>query len=179
MQPGRMRPTSNWRSWRHAAGAGRRRWTWPTRSLERNWRRHQARHLKIAILRRLGRVSQAAAEIQLALSLDRMEFGALWESNLLDGDPQFEQLAGGNAEILMAIALDYAHAGMWDEALALLDAIVTASPLRDYYRGWIYAQSGQREAAQAAFVAGRSPASRSLFSQPARRCAGIAGGNTR
>ena len=133
-----------------------------TRSLERNWRRHQARHLKIAILRRLRRVSQAAAEVQLALSLDRMEFGALWESNLLDGNPQFEQLAGGNAEIVMAIALDYAHAGMWAEALALLDAIVTAPPLRDDYRGWIYAQSGRREAAQAAFVAAAA--------QPAALC---------
>jgi tetratricopeptide (TPR) repeat protein len=123
-----------------------------TRALERNWRRHQARHLKTAILRRLGRVHEAAAEIQLALSLDRMEFGALWESSLLDGDPQFRQLAGDNAEIFMATALDYAHAGLWAEALAMLNAVVTTSPLRDYYRGWVYSQSGQREAAQGAFA---------------------------
>ncbi|MFN8466888.1 MAG: DUF5107 domain-containing protein [Caldilineaceae bacterium] len=121
------------------------------RSLERNWRRHQARQLKIAILRRLGRTAEAAAEIITALDLDPMEFGALWESHLLDGDPRFEQLAGDSGTIHMAIALDYAHAGLWAEALALLDA-APASPLRDYYRGWIFAQSGQREAAAAAFA---------------------------
>ena len=80
-----------------------------------------------------------------------MEFGALWESHLLDGDPRFEQLAGDSGTIHMAVALDYAHAGLWAEALALLDA-APASPLRDYYRGWIFAQSGQREAAAAAFA---------------------------
>ncbi len=129
------------------------------RSLERNWRRHQARHLKIALLRRLARGAEARAEIDLALALDRMEFGALWERSLLDGDPLFGKLAGDNGNIYLETALDYAHAGLWEEALGLLDAAPSNSPLRDYYRGWLHSQAGRHDAAQAAYAqaAGLSP----------------------
>jgi tetratricopeptide (TPR) repeat protein len=122
-----------------------------TRALERNWRRHQARHLKIALLRRLGRPEAAAAEIDLALSLDRMEFGAIWERNRLD----FAQFAAGNPQVYAAIALDYAAAGLWTDAIALLDAYAEtgdSSPAHAYYLAYFHTQAGHRPAAQAAFA---------------------------
>ena len=84
-----------------------------TRSLERNWRRHQARQLKIALLRRLGRRAEAAGEIKVALDLDRMEFGALWERELLglEGEAAALRLSGRQGRNFLAIALDYAQAG--------------------------------------------------------------------
>src|SRR5215207_143856 len=55
------------------------------RALTRNARHHQARHLKIALLRRLGRIQAARAAADQSLALDRMEYGALWELQLLEG----------------------------------------------------------------------------------------------
>jgi tetratricopeptide (TPR) repeat protein len=82
-----------------------------------------------------------------------MEFGALWESYLLDGDPRFARWAGESEAIYLSIALDYAHGGLWDEALQLLSAVTTGNPLRLYYCGWILQRAGRREEAQAAFAA--------------------------
>jgi tetratricopeptide (TPR) repeat protein len=65
-------------------------------ALHGNGAHHKARHLKIAILRRLGRKDQALAEARLSLSLDRMEYGTRWEFSLLAGDESFVKLAGKN-----------------------------------------------------------------------------------
>ncbi len=120
------------------------------RSLMRNDRHHKARHLKIALLRRLGRTGAALAEADASLALDRMEYGALRERHLLAGDPDFERLVRPDAGTYVELALDYAHAGLFDDALALLDSAPRRDPLLKYTQGWIYLQAGERDAARRA-----------------------------
>ena len=56
-------------------------------ALRRNWSHHKARHLKIALLRRLGHNDQALEEAARALELDAMDIGVMWEQRLLGGVP--------------------------------------------------------------------------------------------
>lgn len=128
------------------------------RSLHGNWTHHKARHLKIALLRRLGRHDQALAEVKIALDLDRMEYGALYEQDCLTGGSEFVALARDAANTAVELALDYAHFGFFSEAELLLRS---AEPLLDhttgypdpmvlYYRSWVQVQAGDIAAAQTA-----------------------------
>jgi tetratricopeptide (TPR) repeat protein len=92
------------------------------RSLSRNGRHHKARHLKITLLRRLGQLEAARRESDLSLELDAMEYGALWERFLLDGDTTFEKVVRPDPVTYIELALDYIHAGLFGEALDLLSA---------------------------------------------------------
>ncbi|NWG19837.1 MAG: DUF5107 domain-containing protein [Chloroflexi bacterium] len=122
-----------------------------TRALERNWRHHQARHLNIALLRRSGRTDEALRETLVALDLDRMEYGALWERRLLCDDPSFDQLARAVTQTPVAIALDYAHAGLYTEALDLLHQAPPTDQMTRYFTGWIHVLAGDETAALASF----------------------------
>ena len=86
------------------------------RALAANWHNHQARHLKIACLRNLGRRDEAKQECALGLRLDRLNYGAAFERMYLHSDLGFRELMRGNAQTYIEIALDYAHAGLWPEA---------------------------------------------------------------
>ena len=150
-----MPPTSSWRSWRPAttlgggAGAGH-------AVARTQLAAAPGAPAQIRAAAAVGRRAEAAGEIKVALDLDRMEFGALWERELLgvEGEalPGFAALAGGNAEIFLAISLDYAHAGMWTRGHWHCWMRPPVSPARTHYRGWSFAQSGQRAAAAAAFA---------------------------
>jgi tetratricopeptide (TPR) repeat protein len=135
------------------------------RALQRGWANHQARQLKIALLRRLGREEQARAEIELALRLDRCEYGALWEKFLLERDPAFSQLVRPDPFTYSALALDYAEAGLYAEAADLLSRALARdggdgdhagacepATLAYYYLGWVYAQAGDEARAAQAFA---------------------------
>jgi len=125
------------------------------RALDRNARHHQARHLKIALLRRLGQADAARAAIDESLALDRMEYGALWEWRLLDDSPprpsQREQGSEGEGHSAnIELALDYAHAGLFADAAALLET-AESDPLAVYTLGWVYLQAGESDQARHAF----------------------------
>lgn len=70
-------------------------------------------------MRRLGRPEEALATIAHSLSLDCVDFGALYERYLLTGDPFFRALMRDNVHSYTQIALDYMHAGCFTEAIAL------------------------------------------------------------
>jgi tetratricopeptide (TPR) repeat protein len=122
------------------------------RALSRNARHHQARHLKIALLRRLGRAAAARAAADESLALDHMEYGALWERGLLAGAAAGEQLPSlseasqSNAATYVELALDYAHAGLFAEAATLLMA-AGSDPLASYTLGWVHLQAGDHDQA--------------------------------
>ena len=122
------------------------------RSLNRNWRHHQARHLKIALLRRLGRQTDALAEIEISLSLDPMEPGALWELSLLEDRPDFINTFQAVPQTRIALALDYAHAGFYEDACQLLQTLDKPDPMAAYTLGWLVSRSGQPTAARDAFA---------------------------
>lgn len=122
-------------------------------ALQRNAGHHRARHLKIALLRRAGYITAARDEIARALQADRMEIGALWEDYLTTGEPAFERLMGGKAQNYGALALDYAAAGMYEEALGVLEQFPGRDLLLEYYRAWFLERSGQAQTAAAAYAA--------------------------
>ena len=126
------------------------------RSLARNTGHHKARHLKIAILHQLGRTDDAAQEAEASLQTDRLDFGALIELQWLNADPTFRELAGDDAQTCIEIALDYAHAGMFEDAIALLEQTPLSDPLVRYYAGWVHQQNGDLAAADTAFQAAAS-----------------------
>jgi tetratricopeptide (TPR) repeat protein len=120
------------------------------RSLECNKRNHRGRHLRIALLRRLGKIDEARDEAKRALEIDPIEYGALWERLLLDGDPGFEEIVRRDAEVHIDLALDYAHAGLFEDAIALLER-VASDTMAAYTLGWVLAQAGQAQAARSMF----------------------------
>ena len=120
------------------------------RSLHRNWTHHKARHLKIALLRRLDRLAEATREIELALELDRMEYGAQWERYQLQHHAGPHPLPA-NPNTYTELALDYLGAGLWPEAVELLTAVPGNDPLAGYYLGWCHHLSGDQVAAVAAY----------------------------
>ena len=121
------------------------------RSLSRNQRHHQARHLKIALLRHLGQVETALNETALSLELDRMEYGALWERFLLNRDLTFEHIVPAGSAARLELALDYTHAGLFDDAVKLLEPLATWEPLAAYTLAWVLTQMEQNQAASSMF----------------------------
>jgi tetratricopeptide (TPR) repeat protein len=140
------------------------------RSLARNADHHRARHLKIAILRRLGRAKEARAEARNTLARDPLELGALNEQRLLGGPDEFRLRLCGNVSTAVEVALDYAQAGLFDEAIALLEEAAGPQPARrprsaereacpahpmvHYYLGWVLLQKDDSAAARRAFARG-------------------------
>lgn len=122
------------------------------KALVKNRHHHRARHLKIAILRRLDRAEEAVAEANLSLELDAVEHGARYERNLLMEDPEFDRLIGGRVHTYIELALDYGHAGFYSEAVGLLNEAPDADPMVRYYAGWFELQRGNHEAAHDLFA---------------------------
>lgn len=118
------------------------------RSLERNSNHHKARHLQLVLLRGLEREIEAQREIETALALDPLNFGALYERRLWRKDGEFERLIANNPQNYVEVALDYAYAGRFREADALLREAPGNDPLAKYYRGWIKLQEKDVQAAK-------------------------------
>lgn len=121
------------------------------RSLDRNRRHAKARALQVAILRHLGRTEAALAEAEALLRQDRLDFGAMVERKWLAGDEQYRAAMRDNVHSYIEIALDYAHAGLFEEALALLREASATDPMVNYFEGWILSQAGDDDGALSAF----------------------------
>ena len=136
------------------------------KSILRNYNSHSARHLKTMILRKLGRIDAAQSLIQDSLAIDKFNFGCLFEQYLLtrstndlisanDVLKEFQNLIRNDFNNFLEYAIDYMHAGMYDEALELLSVheadnkIIT--PLLHYYKGWLYAQLNAENHARDSF----------------------------
>ena len=129
------------------------------RSLQRNGRHFQSRHLRIAILRNVGSIQEARQEIELSLSMDSLEYGASWEQFLISGQGSPEPANLSDVETRIALALDYAHAGFFAEAAQLLQKPAINSPMAAYTLAWILEQFIQPENAKMMYAqaAGLSP----------------------
>lgn len=136
------------------------------RSLIRNARNYKARHLKTAMLRKLGRAADAAACARETLKLDVADFGAFYELSLAHealGEQEeaaawlkgFGELLRGEPKNYLELASDYAGAGLYEEAVnVLLLADASRNPLVSYTLGYLYARLGQQEASQSHLAAG-------------------------
>ncbi|WP_119072762.1 DUF5107 domain-containing protein [Aggregatilinea lenta] len=121
-------------------------------ALDTNAHFQQARHLKMAVLRRLDRREDLFAEIERSLSLDRLDFGAWYERYLLAGDTTYRDLMRGYVHNYIELSLDYAHAGLLDDAIRVLDEAPLTDPMVRYYQGWVYIQAGDTQAAARCFA---------------------------
>lgn len=129
------------------------------KSLLRNWSNHRARHLKVAILRRLGRTAEAAALIAESLCMDKFNFGVMYERYLISGlaadRDVMLQLMRRDSHNYQEIAWDYFNAGLYSEAIGILECAVSyctsVSPMVYYIQGLCHASLQDAPKAVAAF----------------------------
>jgi tetratricopeptide (TPR) repeat protein len=132
------------------------------RALRVNADNLRARDLRVLVLRRLGRADEAEAQLRSTLALDPLD----WWAHDLAG----ERLSC-DMQVRFDLALDYARAGFFAEALAVLrtaepEAGSGTAPLRHYYLGWLLSQLGDRADARVHFAAAAKAAPDYCF--PAR-----------
>lgn len=132
------------------------------KSLIRNYHSHTARHLKVALLRNNGNLTEALSLIEESIKIDPFNYGCLFEAYLIHQEIDKKEIAAGmlkkllglmrNAENnFLELSLDYASAGLHEEAMNVLIIFAaenkTCSPLVYYYQGWFSGQMGNKEMA--------------------------------
>ena len=128
------------------------------KSLIKNYLSHSARHVKTFILRKLNKTSKAEALIEESLELDPFNFGCLFEKFILLHDKKSEianevllnlkTITRNCANNFIEYAIDYAHAGLYEEATQLLSiykADNDQNTLVEYYLGWFACKSGKQK----------------------------------
>ncbi len=145
------------------------------RSLIRNSRNYKARHLKGALLRKLGRAAEALAWAEETLRLDVADFGAGYEqaqaleqlgrqAEAAEASEKLVQLMRNDAHNYMSLASDYAGCGLNEEAKAVIGILTegessgAAYPMLHYTLAYIYEQEGNTAAAAASRKNGREAA---------------------
>jgi tetratricopeptide (TPR) repeat protein len=171
---------STWNdAWQHAGylnlarlASQRRQWddalVFIDKSLIKNGHSHTARHLKVCILRKLGKTCDSVDLILDSLKIDPFNFGCLFERYLLliygkkaEASEVLEELyrTSRNWEHnFIEYAIDYSHAGMYDEALQFLlvhnSRAGKIQPMIFYYMGWFAYNMGHKEQAISYFKKG-------------------------
>lgn len=129
------------------------------RSLVRNWHNHKARQLKASILRKLGRKEEALALIEESLKIDGFNMGCRFEQYLLTQDEnllaEMQHLMRRRSHSYIEYTLDFAMAGLYDEAIQLLECHTKECddiyPMVHYALGYFHAKKGDNAAAQACY----------------------------
>lgn len=117
----------------------------------------KARQLKASILRKLDKTTDAEKLIEESLALDKFNFGVLFEKCLLKADRfskpvSFEEmttLLRANIHTYIEFALDFALAGLFEEAIKLISIGIeeqkdhSVFPMAFYYKAWFEAQNGR------------------------------------
>ena len=117
------------------------------RVLVRNAHHHQARHLRVLALRRLDRPNDARNEAEAALALDPFNAGALLELERLGAQANAARALGDKPFSHIQVVLDYAHAGAFSEALALLEHAPRLDPMVHFFAAWFEHLRGDDTAA--------------------------------
>ncbi len=116
------------------------------RALRSNTENLRARNLRVIVLRKVGKQNEAAALLKNNLALDPLDW---WARHLNHEEPKCD------LQTQLDIAHDYARAGLFDEAIALLNgATATATDLPDqswgalplvhYTLGWLEQKRGNQ-----------------------------------
>lgn len=130
------------------------------KSLIKNYHSHSVRHAKTFVLRKLERFGDSLAVAAESLEIDPFNFGCHFENYLLFSYIGKEEKALESVAFLKTLsrnwehnfieyAFDYANAGLWDEAINLLQLQVGATtepyPMLFYYLGYFSSRSGLAE----------------------------------
>lgn len=134
-------------------------------SIDRNARNNKAWVLKAAILRKQHQWDEAIAVSKEAIKRDRFNLGAYFELSksysLLDQKDkstesleELERLSRKYNNSFLEYALDYAAAGLYQEAIEVLSVVVADidhQPMVGYYLGWFSWKAGDEEMAESWF----------------------------
>lgn len=136
-------------------------------SLSRNYHGLKARHLKSLILRKLNRLEEAEAWTNATLAIDGFDFGSrneLFHILLSQRKEEEAEKERNQSKLLMRdweqsyieIAIDYAHAGCYEDAIAWLLQIENSRyPMVHYYMACYFAKNendkGKKTALKKAF----------------------------
>lgn len=128
------------------------------KSLLRNGHNHKARVLKIALLRKAQKEDQALILALESLDIDGFNFGALYENYILTSNSEILErlkvLMRNNIQNYIEYALDYDSAGLFEEAITLLNIgieICTSNAMAYYFLGWFTFQNGNKKEAKSVF----------------------------
>lgn len=115
------------------------------KAISKNTEDHKALHLQVAFLRKLGQTEKALQLANTYLENDCFNFGLLYEKYLLSNDKKdlayFNSLIRNNIHTYIEYALDYASAGLYNEAVSLLSEGLKGEetyPIAWYYAGSFY-----------------------------------------
>ncbi len=142
------------------------------RSLARNWHNHRARHLKMIILRNLNRKEEATALVSESVALDKFNFGCLFEACILSGSSEEKSrlvcLMREDPNNYEDLALDYARAGQWEDALKVIglseNVVGDRSSMLTYFKAWCTLKAGKRVEAEAVMSKAESERPGAYFS---------------
>ena len=118
------------------------------RCLISNTHNHKARALKATILRMMGKADEALKWINQSYEIDPFNYGCMFEEHLITGNDEplkrIVRLMHGNVYNYHELALDYANAYLYDEAIEVLKCSdeKEESPLTYYYMGYCQMASG-------------------------------------
>ena len=114
----------------------------------------KARALRVYILRKLGKTEEARQYIKENLTLDPFDFTSRIEGSYLEMPEEVSGAAAINvllrdfAENYLMAARDYAEAGAYGEAIAVLDRIKNKTPLVVYYEAYYLMRLGKSKEAE-------------------------------
>lgn len=117
------------------------------RSIARNSRNHKARALKAAVLRKLGRLSEAVKLASESIELDVFDTASAFELILCgEGDEKrFAEIMRDCSANYQELVVDYMEAGLWEEAVKLSDMAIKrkiAAPILYYYKAYCESRLG-------------------------------------
>lgn len=130
------------------------------RSIVRNLHHMKARNLKTALLRKIGKKEEAKVFILETQKIDPLDFNSTWEQILLNETreekealkAQFTKFLHGNFNTSIELALDYAEAGLYEEAKGILECFAMSQlkegKLASEIYPLVYYHLGAMEAAQ-------------------------------
>jgi len=137
------------------------------KSLIRNYHSNTIRHLKAALLRKKGKLKEVIVLSNESIAIDAFNFGCVYEKFLAEKALNENTSSSVNGLFLLMryaennfleLALQYAHAGLFEEAVGLLSLYIThtsestsadqkLTSLTHYYLGWLHVRNGNTEEA--------------------------------
>jgi tetratricopeptide (TPR) repeat protein len=134
------------------------------KSIIKNYHSHNARHLKVVLLRKCGNHESALRLIKKSLKIDPFNYGCLFEQYLISKSSgistvnileEITALMRNSFNNYLEYSIDYLQAGMHEEAVDLLSIYEqknqSANPLLFYYLAWLHLQRDNAEAADGYF----------------------------
>ena len=140
------------------------------RSVSTNALDTKAHDLRAAILRKLGRASEAEVVARYVIDIDPLDFWShseLYQAQLAQQDrpaaagtlERLAHLMRDDVQAYLELATDFLHVGMFRESIELLTHLAESGkqpacdfPLVHYYLGYLYQQLGDERAAKESFA---------------------------